>query len=84
MRALQITRRAFARNPAAMQGDVADELRAQLFISRAQAYRLVRQAMDVLCLHYEPVAHIVRAADKSADRTQENRSYRRAEESAHG
>lgn len=76
MRVLEITRRAFARNPNAMLGDVVDKCIAALNISRSQGYRLVRMATDVLAIPYDATAHYGRRGNKAADSCMDRRGYR--------
>src|SRR5690349_6539175 len=53
MRCLLIVQAEMSKNPLALMGDMADRCMERLRLSRASAYRYVREAIDILGIPYD-------------------------------
>jgi len=84
MRVLLDVQKHAQRHPDFFISELAAELSAKYTISRAQACRLTRYAMDVLCIPYVPwMERRQQFGELMANRKAEARGRRRAEGDAH-
>lgn len=79
MRVLLLVQRADSRDKHFVMRDVVDAVMDQLTLSRSAAYRLVRQAVDLLGIPYDfDQVRVHRISERRADTFTEYRSQRRA------
>lgn len=79
MRVMLIVQRAQRRDPHFIIRDVVEAIREQLELSRAQAHRLARQAIDLLGIAYDcDEIRILRTKERRVDTRINTLSQRRA------
>jgi predicted transcriptional regulator len=79
MRILLLVQRADSRDKHFVMRDIVTDAMEQLQISYSTAYRLIRQAVDLLGIPYESDAiRAVRISERRADAITEHRCMRRA------